>query len=119
MCKMYNTPSEVGGPVLGVTALPASTPTTQSVQEDLNLIFQTLYRLLQQQLIVSVFDHVPLRTMSCRGHILSSASGPSCMQVPLLGTASQSTGRKSTPATVRQHLKTFLFAEVFNTYLNS
>jgi len=28
---MYNTPSEVGGPVLGVTALPASTPITQSV----------------------------------------------------------------------------------------
>jgi len=31
MCKMYNTSSEVGGAVLGVTALPASTPTTQSV----------------------------------------------------------------------------------------
>jgi len=31
---MYNTPSEVGGSVLGVTALPASTPTTQSVELD-------------------------------------------------------------------------------------
>ena len=29
--RMYNTPSEVGGPVLGITALPASTPATQSV----------------------------------------------------------------------------------------
>jgi len=28
---MYSTPSAVGGPILGITALPASTPTTQSV----------------------------------------------------------------------------------------
>ena len=32
--RMYNAPPAVGGPVLGVTALSASTPTTQSVSVD-------------------------------------------------------------------------------------
>jgi len=42
-----------------------------------------LHRLLRQQLLAAVFDQLPLRTVSCRGHFPSSASGPSRMQVPL------------------------------------
>ena len=71
----------------------------------------------------AVFDHLPLRTMSCRVHFPSSVSGLSRMQDLLPGTAFQITftdhiRRQSTPATFRRHLKTFLFAEVFNTTYN-
>jgi len=51
--------------------------------KDLCRISQTLYRLLRQQLLAAVFDHLPLRTMSCRVHFPGSASGHSRMQVPL------------------------------------
>ena len=59
--------------------------------KDLHRIFQTLYRLLRQQLLAAVFDHLPLRTMSCRVHFPSSVSGPSRMQDLLPGTAFQIT----------------------------
>jgi len=52
---------------------------------------QTLYRLLRQQLLAAVFDHLPLQTMLCRGHFPSSAIGPSRMQVMLPRTAFQIT----------------------------
>jgi len=57
----------------------------------LHRISQTLCRLLRQQLLAAVLDHLPLRTMSCCVHFPSSASGPSRMQLPLPGNASQST----------------------------
>ena len=49
--------------------------------KDVRRISQTLYRLLRQQLLAANFDHLPLRTTSCRVHFPSSASGPSRMQV--------------------------------------
>ena len=49
------------------------------------------YRSSWQQLFIVVFDHLPLRAMSCHGHVPSSAGRPSRMQVPLPGTAFQST----------------------------
>ena len=45
----------------------------------------------RQQLLAAVFDHLPLRTMSCRVHFPSSVSGPSRMEVLQPGTAFQIT----------------------------
>ena len=61
--------------------------------KDLHRISQTLYRLLRQQLLAAVFDHLPLglRTMSWRVHFPSSVSGPSRMQDLLPRTAFQIT----------------------------
>jgi len=60
-------------------------------KKSLSCLSDAVYRLWQQQLLVAVFDRLPLRTMSCRVHFPSSAIGPSHMQVPLTGTAFQST----------------------------
>jgi len=84
-----------------------STPFTT---KNLHRISHTLYRLLRQQLSAAVFDHLPLRTMSRRGHFPSSASGPSRTQVLLPGTAFQSTFVASQRL---QPLEDILFAEVF------
>jgi len=64
---------------------------TPFTTKDLHRISQTLYNLLRQQLLAAVFDHLPLRTMSCRVPFPSSASGPSRMQVLQPGTAFQIT----------------------------
>jgi len=56
-----------------------------------------------------------IRTMSRRGHIPSSASGLSHMQVLLPGTAFQSTFVPSPHLLYTRHLKTFLFTRAFNT----
>ena len=40
---------------------------TPFTTKNLHCISQTLYRLLRLQLFAAVFDHLPQRTMSCRG----------------------------------------------------
>jgi len=75
-------------------------------------ISQMLYRLRWQQLLVVVFDHLPLWAMSCRRHFSSLMSRPSWNRLP------EHICYWSTPATFRRHLKMFLFAEAFNTTWN-
>jgi len=78
-----------------------------------------LLRLMRQQLLASVFDHLPLtdyvvpRTLSKFGERAFPYADPAAWnRLP------DHIRHQFTPATFRRHLKTFLFAVVFNTTWN-
>jgi len=85
---------------------------TPFTTKDLCCISQTLYRLLRQQLFAAVFDHLPCTSAKFGKQAFAYAGPAAWNRLP------DHIGRQSTPATFRRHLKTFLFAEVFNTTEN-